>query len=114
MDSKPNKIVLCTNRQSTSEEFHTSLIHELIHVYDMNILKLKLSNCEDLARSEVRAAREAECRNHYFDILRTKCIRNQAINSTNNMFPTQGKECVNRVFEEALRDKRPFDSDSHK
>ena len=54
MDSQPNKIVLCANRNKTYNEFYTSFIHEAIHSYDMNVKKLNLSTCDGLAYSEIR------------------------------------------------------------
>jgi Peptidase M76 family len=42
-------------------EMSEILTHELTHIYDVRQLHLDLTSCQDLAYSEVRAAREAEC-----------------------------------------------------
>jgi hypothetical protein len=49
-------------RREQVEEMDEILSHELSHVYDVRNLLLDLRSCENLAYSEVRAARVAECR----------------------------------------------------
>eukprot|EP00547_Thalassionema_nitzschioides_P010021 CAMPEP_0194224290 /NCGR_PEP_ID=MMETSP0156-20130528/37082_1 /TAXON_ID=33649 /ORGANISM="Thalassionema nitzschioides, Strain L26-B" /LENGTH=173 /DNA_ID=CAMNT_0038955763 /DNA_START=203 /DNA_END=721 /DNA_ORIENTATION=- len=63
MGPTPLSIVLCSNRLSldSKDEMEQVLVHELMHVYDVRVNKLDLRTCENLAYSEVRAAREAEC-----------------------------------------------------
>jgi hypothetical protein len=87
--------------------------------------------CQDLARSEVRAAREAEC--HYNATATTNntatafaattssapaewwfahswrdCVRQKAIRSTSQMCPTTAAQCVDAVFTEAMADTAPL------
>jgi hypothetical protein len=86
--------------------------------------------CQDLARSEVRAAREAEC--HYNATATTDntdtatatissapaewwfahswrdCVRQKAIRSTSLMCPTTAAQCVDAVFTEAMADTAPL------
>ena len=59
----PLSIVLCSNRLSSQREVEEVLVHELVHIYDVHSKKMDLRDCRQLAYSEVRAAREAECRN---------------------------------------------------
>ena len=103
-------IVLCTNRLKTIQELEEALLHELVHVHDAWIKKLDLRRCKELAYSEVRAAREAEC--NYWALsafMKRPCVREKAKNATTCMFPgDQGKECVNQVFEEAFADLSGF------
>lgn len=149
MGPKPLSIVVCTNRLKHGSSTHTPapaaidemdeiLTHELIHVYDVRQLQLDLRQCESLAYSEVRAARDAECRNYYegYDTaarhstngrglpswytlhrlipnaVTTKrdCASYTAQTATSNLFPNadMAKQCVNRVFERAFADQRPF------
>jgi Peptidase M76 family len=80
MGPSPLSIVVCQNRilppypnnshantattthlQKRLEEMDEIVTHELIHIYDVRTLKLDLLQCSDLAYSEIRAAREAEC-----------------------------------------------------
>jgi len=58
----PIAIVLCANRLNTKEEVEEVLVHELMHVYDVRVRQMDLRDCMQLAHSEVRAARETECR----------------------------------------------------
>jgi Peptidase M76 family len=84
--------------------------------------------CQDLARSEVRAAREAEC--HYNTAIANTstaaattssapaewwfahswrdCVRQKAIRSTSQMCPTTAAQCVDAVFTEAMADTVPL------
>ncbi len=59
----PATIVLCSEKLHTPLGVEESLVHELVHAYDYLVYESKLENCMEVARSEVRAAREAEC--HY-------------------------------------------------
>ncbi len=73
-EAPPAKIVLCSDKLHTPLEVEESLVHELVHAYDYVVYGANLENCMELAKSEVRAAREAEC--HYsFQVIKKKnCI----------------------------------------
>jgi len=125
---EPISIVLCTNRLQSLEEIQQVLVHELIHVYDVRQLKLDLTSCQELAYSEIRAAKHAECAstaptdnnpNNLSSLLKlpttlfqTSCIKSKATAATSNLFtkPGQAKDCINRVFTKAMNDTRPFSS----
>jgi hypothetical protein len=64
-------------------------------------------DCVQLAYSEVRAAREAECfsSTRFFKAV---CVKDRATIATKNMFPSKGQECVRQVFEDAMKDHTPF------
>lgn len=108
----PLTIILCTNRLSLSDsdEINEVLTHELIHVFDVHLRKWNLSHCPTLAKSEIRAAREAECQNvSKFGLFwKNNCVKEKARDATKNMFPYQGYDCVNQVFKEAMADMTPF------
>lgn len=59
----PLGIVLCSNRLASQREIEEVLVHELVHIYDVHVRQMDLRDCKQLAYSEVRAAREAECGN---------------------------------------------------
>jgi hypothetical protein len=59
----PLGIVLCSNRLGSQREIEEVLVHELVHIYDVHVRQMDLRDCKQLAYSEVRAAREAECGN---------------------------------------------------
>jgi hypothetical protein len=101
------------------------LTHELVHVFDVRRLQLDLRLCDNLAYSEVRAAREAECytaaartTNPWFGSTTTvqqqekntkSCIQQKALAATQNLFGRrESQACVQRVLESALKDRRPF------
>lgn len=169
MGPDPLSIVLCHNRiDSEPREVEEILTHELTHLYDVQTLKLDLADCETVAYSEVRAAREAECASelrgaaavmaassvafnendntnsdatatedaNYLNsssssgwsssltgmqtaatnlkesfsenVIRPYCVKGIALGATQNMFPTRGKACLNKVWETAYADHRPF------
>lgn len=111
MGPQPLSIIVCHNRvHSEKAEIEEILSHELIHLYDVQTLRLDLQQCENLAYSEVRAAKAAECRDSWHPHLQTYCVRQKAICATNNLFPVEGRSCIQRVFEHAFADNRPFHS----
>jgi hypothetical protein len=103
----PLQIVLCTNRLSlmNSEAIETALIHELIHIYDFRTRRMNLQDCHQLAYTEVRAAREGECRAAWWP---ASCVKERALTSTNIMFGEAGRACIRAVFETAMHDNAPF------
>jgi len=111
MGPTPLSVVLCTNRLNftTPEEVEQALTHELVHVYDVKVQKLDLQKCENLAYSEIRAAREGECANAWLGP--KYCIKNCATVATQNLFPAaQARDCIRRKWDEAMQDTRPFSS----
>jgi hypothetical protein len=111
MGPTPLSIVLCSNRLTyqTPEEMEQVLVHELVHIYDVRVQRLELrgGNCENLAYSEVRAAREAECKDAW--LAGRYCIPQKAVQATANLFPAaQAKACMQRVFDAAMADTAPF------
>ena len=114
MGPSPLSVVVCHNRiQSDEEEVQEILTHELTHLYDVQTLRMDLQQCENLAYSEVHAAKHAECRDSWKQ-LQKYCVKQKAICATNNLFPSEGRKCIQKVFDKAFEDNRPFDaSTSH-
>jgi hypothetical protein len=109
----PISIVLCSNRLHSEKDYKQVLIHELIHVYDVYIRNWNLHNCEVLAKSEIRAALFGECADERFHVMKRFCVKDRATIATCNMFPDSiGQDCVRKVFEEAMEDNAPFQSDA--
>lgn len=109
MGPSPLSIVLCSNRLSCHDqtEMEQVLVHELVHVYDVRVNQLDLRACENLAYSEVRAAREAECKDAW--LAGRYCIPNRAFRATSNLFSEeQTKACLAKVFDTAMQDTAPF------
>ncbi|KAL7534035.1 hypothetical protein ACHAXR_005592 [Thalassiosira sp. AJA248-18] len=109
---EPLSIVLCSNRLSSQREVDEVLVHELVHIYDVHSRKMDLRDCRQLAYSEVRAAREAECSNSLTAFTANICAKDKATVATRNMFPDEGRKCVCDVFNEAMSDLAPFESSS--
>ena len=103
----PLQIVLCTNRLPlmNSDAIESALIHELMHIYDIWTRRMDLQDCHQLAYSEVRAAREGECRAAWWP---ASCVKEQALTSTKIMFGEQGRTCIRAVFDTAMEDTEPF------
>lgn len=110
---EPLSIVLCSNRLSSQREIDEVLVHELVHIYDVHSRKMDLRDCKQLAWSEVRAAREAECSNSLTSFTANICAKDKATVATRNMFPDEGRKCVCNVFNDAMGDLAPFDGTSN-
>ena len=109
MGPSPLSIILCSNRLSyhDSTEMEQVLVHELVHVYDIRVHQLDLRSCENLAYSEVRAARDAECKDAW--LAGRYCVPNKAYMATANLFPPkEAKACMARVFDDAMADTAPL------
>eukprot|EP01082_Thalassiosira_pseudonana_P013141 g12038.t1 g12038 contig6:1093284-1094442(-) len=105
----PLSIILCSNRLSSQREVDEVLVHELVHVYDVHSRQMDLRDCRQLAYSEVRAAREAECRNSLTSFTANMCSKDKATVATKNMFPDLGRKCVCDVFDKAIKDFAPLE-----
>lgn len=108
MGPTPLSVVVCHNRvRSHPDELSEILTHELVHLYDVQSSMLDLQQCENLAYSEIRAAKAAECSNSWKQ-LQSYCVKQKAICATNNLFPSEGRKCVQKVFSKAFADNQPF------
>lgn len=78
-----------------------------IHIFDVVSLKKDLRSCVNLAYSEIRAAREAECKNSWSP---SSCVRQKALQATQNLFPQQAGRCISEAYQQAIQDLRPFEN----
>jgi hypothetical protein len=109
MGPQPLSVVLCHNRiTSSKEEVEEILTHELVHLFDVQTLQLDLQDCENLANSKVWAAKAEVCWDSWKQ-LQPYCVKQKSISATNNLYPTQGWSCIQRVFWMAFHDNWPFD-----
>ena len=69
---------------------------------------MDLRDCQQLAYSEIRAAREAECSHSLTSFTANICVKDKATVATKNMFVEDGRKCVCDVFETAMGDLGPF------
>ena len=121
LEVDPMAIKICADRiQST--EVQMLVNHELVHAYDYALGRCDFSTGQGLAYSEVRAAREAECSGWFLhDYFRTLCIKDHATRSTQKIFSSSSSSssaassaasCVDEVYESAMRDLEPYQSNS--
>ncbi|CAM9375597.1 unnamed protein product, partial [Discosporangium mesarthrocarpum] len=86
LEHPPTTAVLCANRLRSAGELEEALVHELVHAFDWCVARRDLLDCQGLAWSEVRAAREAECgaasRSFPCSFFRKRCTRAAAERST--------------------------------
>ena len=76
-------ITICSNRHVSEESIQQSITHELTHAYDYRLKRYNFNDCEGLAASEIRAAKNAECDKFFlFDFFKERCIINRATQST--------------------------------
>jgi hypothetical protein len=109
MFSIPPSITLCSNRLYKYSDVEESLMHEMIHAYDYLARKMDLTDCEQLACSEIRSNREGECSGTWvFERFRRRCTRLNAINATKSMFPERASQCVLDMFERCYKDESPM------
>jgi len=119
LENPPPTIVLCANRLRDAKDLESALIHELIHAYDFCVKGKNLYECKQLAYSEVRAAREAECfqekkksaplgTSWFMEAMHSGCIERNAVDATKSIYPEQAEKCVAEVFLEAVKDLEPF------
>jgi len=85
-----------------------------VYCIDVHSRKMDLRDCKQLAYSEVRAAREAECFNSLTAFTANICAKDKAVNATRNMFPESGRKCVCDIFDEAIKDHAPFEKNTEK
>jgi len=84
----PATLVLCTNRLP-AHELEEAVTHELVHAFDYSHNRCNFYECDGLAYTEVRAAREAECggtKYFPFQFLKDMCVKEHATRSTNNIY----------------------------
>ncbi len=81
---------------------------------DVHSRQMDLRECEQLAYSEIRAAREAECSNSLTSFTSNICVKEKASVATKNMFPEEGRKCVCDVFDRAIHDLAPFSESGKK
>jgi len=85
-----------------------------VYCIDVHSRKMDLRDCKQLAYSEVRAAREAECFNSLTAFTANICAKDKAVTATRNMFPESGRKCVCDIFDEAIKDHAPFEKNTEK
>ncbi|KAI0095236.1 peptidase M76 family-domain-containing protein [Irpex rosettiformis] len=116
-------IVLCQGKFIHKKHMESTIVHELVHLYDQSKFKVDWDNLRHHACSEIRAnSLSGDCRwsREFFDRLQPNfskqhqvCVRRRAIQSVaaNPRCPdvAAAERAVNEVWESCLNDTRPFD-----
>ena len=116
-------IIVCENEKLHRQTLEDTLIHELIHAYDVCRAKVDWTNCLHHACTEVRAsALSGECnpsrefKRGNFNIQKAyqKCVQRRAIKSVsaNPHCRNVAKEAVESVFRNCFSDTAPFSDHS--
>ncbi|KAG5644972.1 hypothetical protein DXG03_007344 [Asterophora parasitica] len=118
----PGAVVLCSGHFFSQKHMETTLVHELVHMYDHCKFKVDWSNLRHHACSEIRAnSLSGDCR--YTRELRRgfaafskqhqACVRRRAVISVaeNPACPdiATAEKAVNEVWDSCFTDTRPFD-----
>jgi len=118
----PGAVVLCSGQFFSQKHMESTLVHELVHMYDHCKFKVDWNNLRHHACSEIRANNlSGDCR--YTRELRRgfvsfskqhqACVRRRAVTSVmaNPACPDEAtaEKAVNEVWESCFSDTRPFD-----
>lgn len=124
----PEIILLPERIYGGEAEIREIIKHEMVHAYDHCIRRRDLRVSDELACSEIRAAREAECAacgtNPFIRLscayvpmsgpicerLKKECVGEVAIKAMETVFPSQqeARESVKRMFSVCYRDLEIF------
>ena len=124
------QVSMCENKAANydSKVYESTLIHELVHAYDVCRAKIDYTKCDQVACTEIRAsALSGEC-NMIAEVNRLvltgrvsqlaflgghqKCIKRRAATSV-GMVPQcreQASEAVDRAFDRCFADRSPFEN----
>ena len=119
-ETRSPTIMICENERLNHQTLEDTLLHELIHAYDVCRAKIDFSQCFQHACTEVRAsALSGECnfsrefRRGNLQIQKgyQKCVKRRAIKSVgaNPYCRNIAKEAVESVFEKCFSDTLPFE-----
>jgi hypothetical protein len=97
----PATVHVIYDKLKDEEDLRKLLLHELTHAIDVGKHGMDLSRSGYLACSEGRAAAQAECVDS-MPLLRRRCVRLMATQSTQLVFPEEGKTAVEAVLSECM------------
>lgn len=118
------KIIACENSMQTPDTFESTLVHELVHAYDVCRSKIDFKNCLQHACTEIRASSlSGECalRNELYRgnmVLykgHQQCTERRAKLSVsmNPHCKSVAADAVASAFVKCYADTSPFDQDEH-
>jgi inner membrane protease ATP23 len=118
-------VIICEDNveqfKISAEHVQRTVLHELIHAYDMCRAKMDCNDCKHLACTEVRAAllsgdcdlsNELQRRNFHFKGQGAKCVKRRAelsVAAQPHCAGDKAREAVEAVFDICLSDTAPFE-----
>ncbi|KAI8393529.1 metalloprotease ATP23 [Radiomyces spectabilis] len=115
-------VLLCANHFNSKTHQETTMVHEMVHMWDHHKFKVDWGNLRHHACSEVRAAslsgdcnwsREIQRGFYTFTKQHQACVKRRAILSVaenpNCKNMEEAERAVNSVFDSCFADTRPFD-----
>ncbi|CAK9811182.1 Mitochondrial inner membrane protease ATP23 homolog [Anthophora plagiata] len=119
-DPQLNQIIICQN--AAQSRVQSSLVHEMVHMFDYCRNHLDLTNLDHLACTEIRAANMCHCSflgacsqgiasPIHIKEVHKECVANKAIKSilaVQNVSEEEAKESVSRVFNRCYNDLEPI------
>ena len=117
------QVILCENHKLERETFENTIVHELVHAYDLCRTKLDWSNCVHHACTEIRASSlSGECsllhelfRGHLvISKGHQECVQRRSELSVkmNQACTSKAAEYVRVAFPECYHDQKPFNADN--
>ncbi|KAF2075620.1 hypothetical protein CYY_003088 [Polysphondylium violaceum] len=112
-------IVICDNIQNFPQNIRNTVVHEMVHAYDMCKVKLDTFNCQHLACTEIRAANlSGDCKwemelirgqSSIFNHLK-ECTKRRAVGSlqTNPLCRDIAQKSVDLAWDKCNVDYSPF------
>ncbi|XP_043514999.1 mitochondrial inner membrane protease ATP23 homolog [Frieseomelitta varia] len=121
-DPETNQIIICQNTANSKNRVHSTLSHEMIHMFDYCRNKLDLQNLNHLACTEIRAANQCHCSflgawiqgtASLFNIKKAhqNCVIDKAVRSViaiTNISKEEATEAVMQVFDKCYNDLEPI------
>eukprot|EP01032_Pedospumella_encystans_P021314 gene21314-24183_t len=117
------QIIVCENHVVEKESFESTVLHELVHAYDICRAKVDFKDCAQHACTEIRASSLSDECNILHEAFRFKlkkfaggaqdCVRRRAILSLENNPNCKAiaEKAVNDAFVKCYNDEMPFSAD---
>ena len=122
-DPDTKQIVVCYNETQNQSRIMTTIMHEMIHMFDYCRVKFDFNNLEHVACSEIRAANITYCQiadrlqfggpgSFSFKSAQQYCVKDAAFASVKTYSPETSEEDVwkimDKVFPHCYNDLEPF------
>ncbi|KAL4208374.1 peptidase M76 [Rhizopus microsporus] len=108
-DATYKRVVICCDHIRTRKDLEDTVVHELTHAFDSLRKGTFKSICHLIACGEIRASAIGQCSNITSEKQRDRCIKDDAVRSTELHCGTEiAEKVVKEVFKTCINDKAPF------